>query len=1194
MRLKKLEIFGFKSFAKRTEIIFEQNITGIVGPNGSGKSNIADAVRWVLGEQSAKMLRGNQMADVIFNGTEKKKSMHFCEVTLVFDNSDGKLSISFDEVSVTRRVYRSGESEYLVNGSQCRLKDIVEMFRDTGIGKEGYSIIGQGRIDEILSQRSEDRRTIFEEAAGISRFRNRKNEAETRLARTEENLLRVSDLLEELNLHMLPLEKQAKSAQKFLTLQDNLRQVDIALYLHRYNEHNEKEQNANLALAEANMQFAKIENEVLLLEQSREQHEVLLQNLLQSLKEANVALLATNDAYYSHQQEKKDITNEIQTHNNTLIRLKAEKEKYITRKNLLESTVDSGEKEINEAKQCALLSEEALKNAEAVFNEKTIITDKLDAELSAHKEKMLQSVTQMQSIKEQQARQSTLLQQISLRLSEIEQQAESEKNNQFALNENVALAKLSLENEEKNLQLQKLQVEALENTTQNLLNSFLEKQNKLQELVTKAQAAQTRFDTLTELKAGYEGYQYSVKNAITYAKQNKLYGIHDVVAELIKVPKELETALDMALGGTMQNIVCATEQDAKTIIEYLKKNKMGRATFLPLSTVRPRILTPKERNVLSLEGCLGVASELCKFDEKFRPIMENLLGRTLIAKDLQSGIAIMKAGGHAFRLVTLQGEVMHSGGSITGGSITQRAQNLLGREREREELKQALVNYNNQLEQLQNECKNITEQRTQAKNERDIAQQQILQQEIAIVRDQERLSTAKLACSQSVEKSNNFTQVIVQLNQNQANIQKELDQLQTISENRDSDASLEAIQADLALRLNTARRERENATEQLTNSKLTLQTAKHDLDRILQDQNRSQHDIDNLTVLLNDNAQGTIQTKELLLTAQKNLEIAEDREVLTAQEVEIAKKKVTSLEIENEKSQQKRLVLQSDYDHAQKIQSQASDKVNKCNFALNRIQGELTLINERIWDNYELTYALAEEEYRHNISLQASPSAFDYSEASTKATQLREQIKALGTVYVGAIEEYAKLHERFTSLNTQKQDIEQAQQDLQTLISQLLSEMQTIFINQFSTLQEYFTQTFTRLFGGGKGEILLSDPSAPLTCGIDIIVQPPGKKRQLLSLFSGGERALTAIALLFAMLKLKPTPFCILDEIEAALDEANVSYFADYLKEFSSSTQFVVVTHRKGTMERCDTLFGVAMQDKGISDMVSVNLTDYQ
>ena len=396
------------------------------------------------------------------------------------------------------------------------------------------------------------------------------------------------------------------------------------------------------------------------------------------------------------------------------------------------------------------------------------------------------------------------------------------------------------------------------------------------------------------------------------------------------------------------------------------------------------------------------------------------------------------------------------------------------------------------------------------------------------------------------------------------------------------------------MRLNTARRERENATEQLTNSKLTLQTAKHDLDRILQDQNRSQHDIDNLTVLLNDNAQGTIQTKELLLTAQKNLEIAEDREVLTAQEVEIAKKKVTSLEIENEKSQQKRLVLQSDYDHAQKIQSQASDKVNKCNFALNRIQGELTLINERIWDNYELTYALAEEEYRRNISLQASPSAFDYSEASTKATQLREQIKALGTVYVGAIEEYAKLHERFTSLNTQKQDIEQAQQDLQTLISQLLSEMQTIFINQFSTLQEYFTQTFTRLFGGGKGEILLSDPSAPLTCGIDIIVQPPGKKRQLLSLFSGGERALTAIALLFAMLKLKPTPFCILDEIEAALDEANVSYFADYLKEFSSSTQFVVVTHRKGTMERCDTLFGVAMQDKGISDMVSVNLTDYQ
>ena len=1200
MRLTKLEIYGFKSFAKRTEIVFPQNVTGIVGPNGSGKSNIGDAVRWVLGEQSAKTLRGNSMADVIFNGTEKRKPLNYCEVTLTFDNTDHQLPVNFDEVSITRRVYRSGDSEYLTNGAACRLKDIVDMFRDTGVGKEGYSIIGQGRIDEILSQRSEDRRAIFEEAAGITRYRSRKDEAESRLKRADENLVRVLDVLDELETHLTPLKKQADVAKEYLSLSATLKELDIRLYLIRYDRVQQRETAAQQLFLQISDTVKEAEAALADAQQRREQAESDQEALQQALSQAHDLLLSGSDALHAAREALTDVRNRIQNGQDTVERLNAEEESLNARLRLLEATMTQSDGGLSEAENLLAQAESALEERRQAHAAATEAADQLEEELTAHKTHIMERMNRMQSVRTSQARQSAMQQQMTVRRGEIAAQLAAEEAQGEAIQQALSQARDNLQNEESRLSQLREGAEAFEQSTRQLLSDILSRQKQMQEDLQSARALDTRLKTLKELQDGYEGYQYAVKNAVTYARRSGMKGVHDVLAMLLTVPREYETALDMALGAGMQNIVTETEQEAKVLIDYLRKNRLGRATFLPLSSVHGRTLNPREREVLSMDGCVGVASELCSYDPRYKGVVESLLGRTVVARDLDSGIRIMRAGNHAFRLVTLEGDVMHSGGSMTGGSIQQKAQNLLGREREMQELKERLSQLNQQAQEAQADITRMEEQRAGEKERRESAQYNLHQQEIAVVRDTERLKAAQADQDAHSARMESYQAAIAQLDESLEQIAQELQRIeQESTQETESTEELNARTETLSASLNTARRQREAAQEALTDAMLTLQNAQHDVDRMQRDRSRLSDDAkqcrQEITVL----GEKRHQARQDVADATRHQSEAESRIAACEKAVEEARAHVEDVEQQQAQKQRQLREIQDEIDAAQQTQQHETDRQHRQEMALSRIRAEATQLSDRLWNTYELSHAGALEALE---AIQQQPTEsgedlsgqFDEGLADAEAGRIRERIRQMGSVNVSAIEEYAQMYERFTQLDAQKTDLERAKADLQALITQLLTQMETVFVGQFSTLQGYFAETFTRLFGGGYGEISLADPNDPLNCGIEIIVQPPGKKRQLLSLFSGGERALTAIAILFAMLKLKPTPFCILDEIEAALDDANISYFADYLKEFSKDTQFIVVTHRKGTMERCDTLFGVAMEERGVSSMVSVNLTDYE
>lgn len=1210
MRLTKLEIYGFKSFAKRTEIIFPQNVTGIVGPNGSGKSNISDAVRWVLGEQSAKVLRGNNMADVIFNGTETKKAMNYCEVTLVFDNTDAQLPVAFAEVCITRRVYRSGESEYQMNGATCRLKDIVDLFRDTGVGREGYSIIGQGRIDEILSQRGEDRRAVFEEAAGISRYRTRKEEAESRLKRADENLVRVLDVLDELENHLKPLEKQAEVAKEFLALSETLKELDVQLFLLRHDRLKVRADGMEQtvlsikdALLEASARLTEVTAE-------RDQGEQALEDLQRALSEAHDTLLQKNELHHHTREEAAQIETQLKHDAETVERLQGETEAVRSRKALIEATMTQSDGGLKQADELLAEAEQSLHEKKAIHATATQKAQIFEDELTQHKTAIMDSMNRMHNVHTSHARQTAMQSQMAARREELAVQLEKNEAEEKELRAALELAQKNLSGEQARYDELKHNADTLDEATKQMLEGILEKQKRVQEAAQSARALDTRLKTLRELQEGYEGYQYSVKNALQYAKQRSLEGVRGVVAMLLSVPKELETALDMALGAAMQNIVTDTEQDAKEMIEYLRQNHLGRATFLPLSAIRGRTLSAHERHVLTMPGCVGLASELCGFEEIYRPVVENLLGRTVVAKDLDSGIAIMRAGGHSFRLVTLTGDVMHSGGSMTGGSIQQKAQNLLGRDREMKELKTKLAAQNELIAVEGAELTALEEERAGIKERREAAQYALHQQEIAVVRDSERQASSQEALRQHLDEAQSMRQAALQLEESLADILEDLHRIEQQSSDAQTNTDDMNLKTEtLSKTLEEARREREAAQEGLTAAMLRLQEAEHDCDRIRRDQKR----------LLGDSDSCEKELAALLLKREQMLEgIAvgkaqqERTEVMIAQALQVvenAKEHVAETEKKRNDAQRDLKDLQNEIESGQMLVSRETDRLHRQEMGLERVKADLSLLIDRLWDTYELTYAGALEAKEQYLLLKAEAKMddgkdlkkkrdevppFDEAGADAQAQEIRDRIRRMGTVNVGAIEEYAQMHERFTQLSAQKEDLEQAKLDLGALIRKLLEQMETVFVGQFNLLQKHFAETFVRLFGGGSGEIQLSDPMDPLNCGIEIIVQPPGKKRQLLSLFSGGERALTAIAILFAMLMLKPTPFCILDEIEAALDEANITYFADYLKEFSKDTQFVVVTHRKGTMERCDTLFGVAMEERGVSSMVSVNLTDYE
>ena len=1184
LRLKKLILHGFKSFADHVEISFEDGITGVVGPNGCGKSNISDAVRWVLGEQSAKSLRGSKMEDVIFNGTEKRRRLSYCEVTLIFENEDHALAIDFAEVQVTRRVYRSGEGEYKINGAACRLKDIVDLFRDTGIGKDGYSLIGQGRIDEILSAKSEDRRQVFEEAAGIVKYKARKLDAEKRIARTQENLNRVEDILSELEERVEPLKKQSEAAREYLQLRDELKILDLNVFLVRTERYEAriKELKASVeALGESILQAnqslekqgaerdaAQARLDELELEAS-EKREVV-QRLIREVESGEGAVQVMRERISAGEKERD--------------RLTAQRA----------SAAEGGEgirRQISQMSKNILLETQIIETASASLAEKETALAEAEARLSDlekrsedAKQQIIQAMNRLGDVKSQRARLSAMQTALENQLGGMEADRDREQSGVEALGEHVQSARSILDEETARKAELDRQVAEAQDRVQALGDQSQQLQQHVTRLQTERQQRDSRLKLLREMQRDYEGYNNSVKQVLMQSKRLGGAGIHGVVADLIHVPARLERAMDMVLGGALQNIVVDRDEDAKRMIEYLRQNRFGRATFLPISSVRGRTLSPQERNVLSMRGCVGLASELVEFDPKYQGVIDNLLGRTVVAEDLTAGIAIQRAGRYQFRLVTLEGDVMHSGGSMTGGSVQGRMTSLLSRSREIEESEQALKKIEAQFAEARERYAKIEEERGQLKRSRGELYDELHKQEVAVARAEAQLSAAleeQDSNNQRVERmAGERERLRAQLADVTASL-GELDARQQSAETSTEDRQAEVKK--LSDALYHLRTETEALREDVGEQRIQLASRRRGLEADTANRDRLASQAEDTEKLLSESEAALSACLEEL--AQNAATLEQDIARLDGDKARLNEAR-TAFDAADQRRTgvQKQLqALGEQIDALRADLDDFSDKHHRSEIQLTRVEGEYKQIQDRIWEDYELSYAGAEAFRQADFKL---------TESEKRIAAIRARIRAMGTVNVAAVDEYRRTVERVEELTSQRDDLLKAQADLEGIVSELETRMEKQFKEQFTLMNQNFQRTFVKLFGGGKAELRLTDPSDALNCGIDIVAQPPGKKLQMLSLLSGGERALTAIAILFAILDLKPTPFCILDEIEAALDDANIDTYADYLKAYSENTQFIVITHRKGTMERCDALYGVVMEEKGVSKTVSVKLNE--
>lgn len=1184
MRLKSLEIYGFKSFADKTEITFDKGITGIVGPNGSGKSNIADAVRWALGEQSVKALRGGRMQDVIFGGTQKRKPMPYCEVSLIFDNEDGMLKSPYTEVMVTRRAYRNGEGEYYLNKTSCRLKDIIELFRDTGIGREGYSIIGQGRIDDILSAKSEERRSVFEEAAGIMTYRTRKEEAERNLDKTRDNLSRVNDIIDEIGSRLDPLKEQADSAKKYLSLSERLKKLDLNIFLVRHDKLKERIENLKENVNSQQTLFNETAKQIDLVQEKRAKAEEEQENLeleyaaARRLEDELTQEQALSQQALERQRAKVETVEVEQIRLEELIQENKERLKALLS---LSQDGEKGEQFANERKEKHLKDYQDAQSDFEAFQAKVA---EAEESLEEKKQALIDAMNRLSDAKSRETRQQTMLVQMTKRLKEMQGILERRK-------EEEKIAALASEQAKATLMLSKEELNRLEKRLLEFKNEEADRQaairslsDKISQSASKLQGDSSRLNLLKEMSEGYEGYYGAVRKALAYSKNNpKVCG---VVARLMKVPKELETAIDMALGGTLQHIVVEDEETAKQVIDYLRQNKLGRTTFLPLTTIKGRSLNHNEKQALSMPGCVGLASEHVECEPKYQSIIDNILGRTVIAENLDAAIAMMRKGNQSFNTVTLAGDVMRAGGAMTGGTSQNQAVSLLSREREMQELQKQVEKGKAALAALQDELENLLHLQSLEQEKIDEAAHLVSEQEIAVARDSERKNHAEQHFFDSQKALIEVEEADRELKESIKDIQRDLQDASGKSHGvRVDQAAMEKDIVACQSALFTMRAELEEKRTQSQRMALEYQRLSNDLDNLVRDRKRRLEEKSGLESKI---AQQQAKGFEIIDHLQKEKERVDELFLAKEQASELQKQaREASVKVENARQKTRKQLsdIAKEIDSLHVVSNDYAIKQHRAELTLARTEDELQNLINHVWNTYELTYANAEP-FRQEES-------FNLPQAEREAKDIKGEIRLLGAINVNAVEEYTQQKERHDMLVTQRDDAIKAEEDLVSLIQRLLGTMETQFLSEFNKINEFFGETFARLFGGGQAELRLIDPQDPLGCGIEIVAQPPGKKLQLLSLLSGGERALTAIAILFAILKLKPSPFCLLDEIEAALDDANIGYFADYLCEYARTTQFIVVTHRKGTMERCDALYGVAMQEKGVSSMVSVNLENY-
>lgn len=1183
MYLKSIEVNGFKSFANKIKLEFHNGITCIVGPNGSGKSNVADAVRWVLGEQSAKQLRGSNMQDVIFSGTESRKPQSFAYVAITLDNSDHQLNIDYTEVTVARRVYRSGESEYLLNGHACRLKDVNELFYDTGIGKEGYSIIGQGQIEKILSSKPEDRRELFDEAAGIVKFKRRKAIALKKLENERANMVRVTDILAELEKQVGPLEKQSEAAKQFLKLKEELKNYDVHIYILERETITQilTDLQEKIKIAETEFNEVSFKNETLKaqyvsIETKIEQMELHLEA---KKAEFNHTKVQIGDIQGQINVLQEQIDNEKRNQETISERMKAV-EAEIQQRELQKTELVQRQNEMNrELYDCENAKEKAKAELEA-----------LDQKMQEYRQTMEEKkgtiitlLNEKASYVAQEQRFQTMMEQNQIRKAELNQKLLKNKTEETAQQQLLEQCQKELEhfNTQKNQYEQDkkmfaVKLEELEAVFQKNQTQFIAKQQRYH-------AVHTRAESLKNLAERYEGYGTSIKR-IMEQRSNRT-GIHGVVADILKVKKQYEVAIETALGGSIQNVVTDTEQTAKQLIEYLKKNKFGRATFLPLNGISVRgSFTQKE--ALKETGVIGLASSLVEADECYRTLIEYLLGRVLVVDQIDHALAVARKYQYSIRIVTLEGELLNAGGSMTGGAF-KNASNLLGRNREIEELEaeeKKLAKSLSDLQKTQKDCENkIAEIRLQKKQLEDAEQEIRLQiTRIGMSQKQAEEKQEEILAQQSdmVRESNQIEQLLLELKQNCAQLQQKVTAID--QENQKSESFVLEYQAMLEKEMKQreeSAKMAETLSLQYANLSQSHQFINENMQRIHREMEKFQEERSTLQHRIGQSERIVEEKIRETKTMNDQIEQQKQKEDLLEKEIAVAAEKK-----ENFVHRQKGF-----FDEREELSSKLA-ALDKELFRLNnqkeKQEERLDAQTSYLWNEYELMPSEAmqmRQEGYHNLT-----------KLRKFANERKDQIKALGNVNVNAIEDYKEVLERYTFMKTQYEDLVQAERALVQVIEELDVGMRRQFQEKFEEIKVEFDQVFKELFGGGKGTLELIEGEDIIEAGIRIISQPPGKKLQNMMQLSGGEKALTAISLLFAIQNLKPSPFCLLDEIEAALDDSNVGRFSNYLHKLTKNTQFIIITHRRGTMVSADRLYGITMQEKGVSTLVSVNLIEQQ
>ena len=1181
MYLKALEIQGFKSFPDKTVLNFGEDITAIVGPNGSGKSNISDAIRWVMGEQNSRQLRGAKMEDVIFGGTEKRRAMGFAQVTLVIDNTEHIFNRDEAEVAVTRRYYRSGESEYYINRQSVRLKDVNELFMDTGMGREGYSIIGQGKIDEILSVRSDDRREVFEEAAGISKYRHRKEESERKLQRTEENLVRINDKITELELQVEPLRKQAETAKKYLVLRDELRTLEISVWLETLQKLKTDRLKLQADFETAQADQKKAQDELDRVYAQAEECSRLLHENDCAAEEKRGRISALESAIGEHESAAAVARTTAQHHAETIERMDREMSESRSRTESLHEQMQV----------MARRMEEIDASARTLENEIAALCE----EMRGSSDAAAAAAAQLEQLRRREAQEVAGAAQAQAELSAITAGSDEIAQRTAELTEELTQSEEKLTQtrreaaqNEKELLSAREEEQAAANIIgghslkmegrQRRAKESIEQKNQLS---LQEKTISDRIRLLSEMEKEYEGFSKAVKIVMRAAEARTLSGIHGPVGNLIHTDKDCSVAIEIALGGALQHIVVDTKNDGKNAIGLLKQRDGGRATFLPLDTIRGRSL--RENGLESEYGFVGIASELVRCDGRYGSVIENLLGATVVVEDLDCGIQMAKRHDNRFRIVTLDGQVINAGGSMTGGSVSRNA---------------GILSRSGELEQLHKKLKKIQSQLQDATLLAESANRELqkAQYELEVARDQQRQANDRVLTLEG--RKNHYDMLIESLEQQHESLRIQKENLQKRS--TDDAGRMDTIRRTIAdftaraeetrggiemlqRRQETARQGLGEMTDRLTEKK-ARQAA---LSAEGESARRSMEDLSRLRESLEGEHTDRESLRAQMEQAMAQARAEEERQQQEARELRggIEEHRQALQKLSEEK-----MALETRRSQTDRLSRTCNDTLLNCEREVTRLEGKLNgsaleekQILDKLWERYELSHSDAQA---LRVELESVP------KATRRIGELNREIKGLGAINIGAIEEFDRVNTRYTYLSDQRNDVEKAKEELLGIIEEITKQMTEIFATQFEILKQSFQETFLELFGGGRATLELEDENDILRCGIEIKAQPPGKQLKTLSLLSGGEKAFVAIALYFAILKVHPTPFCVMDEIEAALDESNVVRYARYMRRIAGKTQFIVITHRRGTMEEADVLYGITMQERGVSTVLTANLNE--